>query len=85
MRSVEFYDVATNTWTDGPNLPVETADNMVVTAKGRVYALGGKTGTTHHRAIYVLKEDLSGWERFGQDLEANAAYGFRALAYNEGE
>ena len=85
MRSVEFYHAATNKWTNGPNLPIRTADNMVATAGGRVYALGGKTGSTSHRAIYVLKADLSGWERFAVDLTANAAYGFRAVVYNDGE
>ena len=34
--------------------------------------------------VYVLKADLSGWERFDEDLATDAAYGFRALVYNEG-
>ena len=74
--------MATNAWTNGPDLPLQTADNMLATVNGRVYALGGQTGTTKHRAVYVLKADLSVWERFDGDLAADAAYGFRALVYN---
>ena len=84
LKSVEFYDDASNTWSKGPDLPVATLNNMLVTVNGRVYALGGKTGTTPHRAIYVLKADFSAWERFDQDLTADAAFGFTALVYNVG-
>lgn len=49
-RAVMVYDIATNTWAAGPQLPRGTDNVVLLAAGGRLYALGGEAtpgGVSH--------------------------------------
>ena len=56
-RAVMVYDIATNTWAAGPQLPRGTDNVVLLAAGGRLYALGGEAGT----AVQVFDPATQAW------------------------
>ena len=55
-KTVEFFDPITETWSEGPALPVALADAAAVTYKNNLYVLGGyDAGGKPVASVYVLK------------------------------
>ncbi len=44
--SVFVYDPRTNLWSAGPSLPEARAEGVVMTASGKIYAIGGRAAAT---------------------------------------
>ena len=64
LASVEIYDVYSNTWGPGPDLPEATSHLSMANVGGRVFVLGGSVGNPGVTSdlIRVMRDDLSGWD-----------------------
>ena len=67
-RTVQVYDIASDTWTLGPQLPQPNNHGMAATVNGRIYLIGGQTladdppGTTSYvNTVYELDPATGGW------------------------
>ena len=78
VRTVEIYRVRTNTWRQGPPLPIALDHPMAAALEGRVYLFGGyrKSGAESARA-FVLRD--GGWRRL-PNMPAPRAAGGAATA-----
>lgn len=77
VATVEIYDVATNTWTRGPDLPVAVNHAMAATLGGVVHVAGGSlaTGMASDR---VFAYRGGAWAELPSLPEARAAGGMAA-------
>jgi N-acetylneuraminic acid mutarotase len=66
VSTVEVYDIKSNSWSDGPPLPVEIHHPNVVAVNGKVYVLGGLDGFVPTRKtlgnIWRLDPIVNQWE-----------------------
>jgi len=65
--STHAFDLATQKWEKLPDLPVPLACAAGAVVDGRLFVLGGYTGTAVNRRIYVLeaKKSTYAWHVFG--------------------
>jgi N-acetylneuraminic acid mutarotase len=66
QRTVQIYDIATDSWTLGPQLPQPNNHNMAATVNGKIYVIGGQTtndqqGLTAVSAVYELDPAVGTW------------------------
>lgn len=64
--TVQVYDIATNTWQLGPQLPLPNNHGMAASVNGKVYLIGGQTtddqqGATAVNTIYELDPAIGTW------------------------
>jgi hypothetical protein len=67
-RTVQVYDVATNTWTYGPQLPVRNNHGMAASVNGKIYLIGGQlnaddppNGNSYVNTVYELDPAVGAW------------------------
>jgi hypothetical protein len=65
-RTVQVYDIATDSWQLGPELPLPNNHNMAATVNGKVYVIGGQTtnnqdGLTAVDKVYELDPAAGSW------------------------
>merc|ERR1711915_557029 len=59
QRSSLFYNLATNRWEEGPQLPIQRWGSKLVGMDGRYFLLGGGDG--HNYIKQVLELDVERW------------------------
>ena len=79
--SVEIYDVASDTWGQGPGLPAATSHFNLV----NIGALGGRVGDPAMTSdlIQVMRDDLSGWEVHEVKIPNGGFFSAAVAVYNE--
>ena len=64
-RTVQVYDIASNSWTLGPPLPQPNNHGMAVGVNGKVYLLGGQTSDVSDQGyvntVYELDPAVGDW------------------------
>ena len=67
-RTVQVYDIATNSWTLGPQLPLPNNHGMAASVNGKIYLIGGQTladdppGTNSYvNTVYELDPAVGVW------------------------
>jgi hypothetical protein len=67
-RVVQVYDIATNTWTYGPQLPLPNNHGMAASVNGKIYLIGGQlnaddpAGTNSYvNTVYELDPAVGEW------------------------
>ena len=75
MNKVEFWNMDTNVFTEGPPLPGNVHGVDMLRIREDVYLIGGGWTTN----VKKLKEDLSGWETLPGTLSFTLAYGHYAV------
>ena len=65
-RTVQVYDIASNTWQLGPQLPQPNNHGMAASVNGKIYLIGGQTtddqqGATAVNTVYELDPALGTW------------------------
>jgi N-acetylneuraminic acid mutarotase len=67
-RTVQIYDIATDTWTYGPQLPLPNNHGMAASVNGKIYLIGGQMladdppGTDSYvDTVYELDPAAGGW------------------------
>ena len=67
-KTVQVYDIASNTWSFGPELPQPNNHGMAATVNGRIYLIGGQTladdppGTySYVNTVYELDPAVGAW------------------------
>jgi len=65
VRTVQIYDVATDSWTLGPPLPAPNNHGMAVSAGGKIYLIGGQTTAqgsgSYVDTVYELDPAAGAW------------------------
>jgi N-acetylneuraminic acid mutarotase len=64
VRTVQIYDLATDTWQLGPQLPEFNNHGMAATVNGKIYLIGGQTeadGTPYVNTVYALDPAIGQW------------------------
>lgn len=61
IRSVECYDLGTETWSSVAEMPVRRCRAGLVVLGGRVYAVGGFNGSLRVRTVDVYDAALDQW------------------------
>jgi N-acetylneuraminic acid mutarotase len=66
QRTVQVYDIASNSWQLGPQLPNPNNHGMAASVNGRIYLLGGQTtddqqGATAVSTVYELDPAQGAW------------------------
>ena len=68
VRTVQVYDVASNSWQLGPQLPVQNNHGMAASVNGKIYLIGGQTladdppGTNSYvNTVYELDPARGTW------------------------
>ena len=68
QRSVQVYDMASNTWSYGPELPLPNNHGMAAAVNGKIYLIGGQTqaddppGTySYVNTVYELDPAVGEW------------------------
>jgi hypothetical protein len=56
LTSVEIYDPETNSWTQGPSLPVPLCAMGVVKYYGTIYVLGNSFMLSKHILLFLLEQ-----------------------------
>ena len=69
QSSVEVYDPATQTWSEGPALPYGLSIEQAITFDNNLYVLGGNTGDSINTEIFKLSATSSEWEDIGTGVE----------------
>ena len=85
LASVEIYDVAANTWSPGPDLPVPNSHLSLANVGGKVFALGGRVGDPAMTSdlIQVMRDDLSGWDNHEVKIPNGGFHNAAVAVYNE--
>lgn len=85
LASVEIYDVSSNTWSPGPDLPVATSHLALANVKGKIFAFGGRVGDPPVTSdlILVMREDLSGWDEHEVKIPNGGFYNAAVAVYND--
>ena len=65
-RTVQVYDIATNSWQTGPQLPQPNNHGMAASVDGKIFLLGGQTtddqnGATAVNSVYELDPARGTW------------------------
>jgi hypothetical protein len=65
-RTVQVYDIATDSWQLGPDLPQPNNHGMAAAVNGRIYLIGGQTtddqqGASAVSAVYELDPAVGAW------------------------
>lgn len=65
-RTVQVYDIATNSWQLGPDLPQPNNHGMAAAVNGRIYLIGGQfdgdqNGATAVNTVYELDPAVGAW------------------------
>lgn len=65
-RTVQVYDIASDSWQLGPEMPLPNNHNMAATVNGKVYLIGGQTtnnqdGLTAVDKVYELDPAVGVW------------------------
>jgi hypothetical protein len=67
-RTVQVYDIATNSWSFGPQLPLPNNHGMAASVNGKIYLIGGQTqaddppGTNSYvNTVYELDPVVGVW------------------------
>ncbi len=65
-RAVQVYDIASNTWQLGPELPQPNNHGMAASVNGKIYMIGGQTtddqqGATAVNTVYELDPAVGVW------------------------
>ena len=64
-RAVQVYDIATNSWTLGPQLPQPNNHGMAASVNGKVYLIGGQTSDVsdqgYQNTVYELNPATGIW------------------------
>jgi N-acetylneuraminic acid mutarotase len=65
VRTVQIYDVSTDSWTLGPPLPAPNNHGMAASVGGRIYLIGGQTtaqgGGSYVDTVYELDPAAGAW------------------------
>jgi hypothetical protein len=64
VRTVQIYDIATNTWQLGPQLPQLNNHGMAASVNGKIYLIGGQTaadGDPFVNTVYELDPAKGQW------------------------
>ena len=71
LNSVEIYDLTSQTWSKGPDLPEGLYAGQAVTYQGTLYYMAGaNSGETANSKIFKLSDEDSDWEEVpGVSLE----------------
>jgi N-acetylneuraminic acid mutarotase len=65
VRTVQVYDIATNTWSFGPMLPAANNHGMAAAVNGKVYLIGGQLTADQEgyvNTVYELDPAVGVWE-----------------------
>lgn len=66
VRTVQIYDIKSDTWTLGPPLLLPNNHGMAVTVNGKIYAIGGQTEARGRgsfvKTVYELDPKAGKWE-----------------------
>jgi len=54
LHTVEIFDPATNTWTEGPSMPTGRDELSSAIVNGKIYAIGGYNGDNELNTVEVL-------------------------------
>lgn len=79
LRTTEFYDEDSETWTYGPQLNVPRANVSAVSLQGSLYAIGGFSGKKFLNTMEVLCEDKHQWCGFLPLKKQNGQAGAEAV------
>ena len=65
-RTVQVYDIASNSWQLGPELPQPNNHGMAASVNGKIYLIGGQTtddqqGATAVNTVYELDPTVGAW------------------------
>lgn len=64
-RTVQVYDIASDTWSLGPQLPMPNNHGMAVSVNGKVYLVGGQTSDVSDQGyvntLYELDPAVGAW------------------------
>ena len=65
-RTVQVYDIASNSWQLGPQLPQPNNHGMAAAVNGKIYVLGGQTtddqeGASAVNTVYELDPAINAW------------------------
>jgi N-acetylneuraminic acid mutarotase len=67
-RTVQVYDIATDTWSYGPELPVRNNHGMAASVNGKVYLIGGQLNAddppntnSYVNTVYELDPAVGAW------------------------
>jgi len=87
LATVEVYDLATDKWSTAASLNVPRAGLGAAAVNGKIYAIGGRTGSTSSPAVNtvevydpsvnswtVVQTSLPAMEWFGTAVSGNAIY-----------
>ena len=85
IASVEIYDVASNTWGPGPDLPAANSHLSLANVGGKIFALGGRVGNPPETSdlIQVMRDDLSGWDNHEAKIPNGGFHNAAVAVYNE--
>jgi N-acetylneuraminic acid mutarotase len=61
VSTVEIYDPATDTWSTGPSLLIKLANQMTITASGKIYAIGGEGESLESDAVQEFDPVSKSW------------------------
>jgi len=82
-KSTEIYDVRTQTWSYGPDVPDSKSGpyiyegqlvNAQFASKYAAYLMGGKNGYSYQTEVYVINKNLQTWEDVGISLRPRSRY-----------
>ncbi len=65
QRTVQIYDIRSDSWSLGPPLPVANNHGMAAAVGGKVYLIGGQTdagSTSFVNTVYALDPATGAWE-----------------------
>ena len=64
-RTVQVYDIASDTWTLGPDLPAPNNHGMAASVNGKIYLIGGQTSDVselgYQNTVYELDPAVGEW------------------------
>ena len=61
LDSVEIYDVASNSFSNGVSLPVPLRGASSVSANGKIYVIGGRTNSGFSNQVYAFDPTSNTW------------------------
>ena len=69
LKTTEIYDISSESWGDGPNLPTTIYESSIVssslTSTYAAYILGGMSEGQLSSSIYAITKDLRSWRNIG--------------------
>lgn len=75
LDRVEIYDPLEKEWSLGPSLPKPVQGSGVANIGGRIFVIGGMSGTGFSNEVLLLDRDSSGWRRLAPMPTARESMG----------